>query len=123
MYYINYFGIQVGFVIGATTMMIILNLQTSVYWGQMSTCRVMNDWYEERFSGSYSCDDRAAYGAVSAFAVLLMLVQMGFVAGVVVWRNELIEEEEDNYAPPAAADRNRAELDQSKSGLLSSVVV
>ncbi len=68
-------------------MMAVINLETAVYWGQLSRCKPV-------FTNlpHYSCQDVAAYGAVAAFAVLILLCQTGFTVGLVRWRGEFIDE-------------------------------
>lgn len=72
---------------GSTAMMAVINFETAVYWGQLSSCKHL-------YGGApqYSCGDRAAYGAVSAFSVLLLLFQMGFTSSLFMWRADFIDE-------------------------------
>ena len=69
-------------------MMAVINFETSIYWGQLSQCKTINS----RSDSHYSCDDREAYGAVAAFAVLVMLCQLSFAYCVSIWREEFIDE-------------------------------
>ena len=55
-------------------MMALVNLETAIYWGQLSQCKHLDHTYPQ-----YSCDDKSAYGSVSAFASLLLISQ-GFAA-------------------------------------------
>lgn len=91
-------GEQIGFLIGSTAVMTCLNLNTAIYWGQLSRC--------ESHSGlsGYTCSNRTAYGFLSFFSVLLFLVQLGFTALLVMWRGDLINETglyDDISAAPA----------------------
>lgn len=79
--------IAVGFLIGSSVMMTLLNLMTSVYWGQLSKCQAVTASVAQ-----YSCSQPDAYGAVCAFAVMMFLVNLGFTASLIVWRGELISE-------------------------------
>lgn len=69
-------------------MMTILNLMTAIYWGQLSHCNVISDNISQ-----YSCYNRTAYGAVCFFSVVLFLLQLGFTAGTMSWRGELMNEQ------------------------------
>lgn len=79
---------QVGFLIGVSGMMSVLSLMTAVYWGQLSKCEVVKDDISQ-----YSCSQRAGYGAVSAFASLLFIIQCVFFGALIAWRGEIIEDE------------------------------
>lgn len=79
--------IAVGFLIGSSAMITILNFMTAIYWGNLSKCEVISDDL-----AGYSCDNSSAYGAVSAFAVLLFLIQSIITSGLIIFRNELINE-------------------------------
>lgn len=68
-------------------MMAAIDLQTAVYWGQLSRCTKTSEHIAH-----YSCGDREAYGAVCAFAVILFLFQSAFCAAVTYWRGEFIDE-------------------------------
>jgi hypothetical protein len=68
-------------------MMLLLNFMTAVYWGQLSHCETLDISVSQ-----YSCSNTVAYGAVSAFSVLLFLVQLPFTAMVVLYRGELISD-------------------------------
>ncbi len=66
--------------------MTFLNLTTGIFWGELSNCdRTLK-------AAQYSCENTVAYGAVSAFAVLLFLTQLAFTIGLVVFRGEFIDE-------------------------------
>ena len=67
-------------------MITILSFMTAVFWGQLSQCEALVGITQ------YTCTNKVAYGAVSAFAVILFLLQGGFTAIVVLWRGELINE-------------------------------
>lgn len=68
--------------------MSVLNFMTAIYWGQLSRCtgNILN-----------YCTNPAAYRAVSAFSVLIFLLQSAVCAAIVLWRNELISEEGGLY--------------------------
>ena len=68
-------------------MMAVINLEAAVYWGQLSGCKPLFVKVPQ-----YSCTDVAAYGAVAAFTVLLMLCQLGFSICLINWRDEFIDE-------------------------------
>jgi len=68
-------------------MMIMLNLMTAIYWGQLSGCKFIH----QQLAG-YTCSNHSAYGAVSAFAVFLFLTQLAFTAALSFWRAEFIVE-------------------------------
>jgi hypothetical protein len=79
---------QVGFLIGVSGMMSVLSLMTAVYWGQLSKCEVVKNDISQ-----YSCTQKVGYGAVSAFASLLFIVQSVFFGALIAWRGEIIEDD------------------------------
>ena len=84
---------QIGFLIGSTTMIALLNLMTAIYWGQLSGCKGINGTL-----AGYSCSNTSAYSAVSAFASLLFIVDLAFTASLVVWRDDFIEDSSTSSA-------------------------
>jgi hypothetical protein len=68
-------------------MMVLLDLMTAIYWGQLSKCKYYSEYYSH-----YSCSQPHAYGATCAFAVFLFLTISAFTAAVFYWRTELINE-------------------------------
>jgi len=85
--------IAIGFLIGSTTMIALLNLMTAIYWGQLSGCKGINGTL-----AGYSCSNTSAYSAVSAFASLLFIVDLAFTASLVVWRDDFIEDSSTSSA-------------------------
>jgi hypothetical protein len=79
--------IAIGFLLGSSAMMAVLNLMTGVFWGQLSGCKVSH-----ADLAGYTCTNTTAYGAVSAFAVLLFLAQVAFTAALFMWRADFISE-------------------------------
>lgn len=65
----------------------IINLETAVFWGQLSRCKP-----NAHHTDHYSCSDPVGYGAVSAFAVLLLLCQTFFSYWLTTSRVEFIDE-------------------------------
>lgn len=63
---------------------------SAIFWGSLSHCET----YKNTLSGSYSCSNRTAYGAFSAFAVLVFLCQVALVVAMYMWQHELIYEGE-----------------------------
>ncbi|KAG5182509.1 hypothetical protein JKP88DRAFT_150813, partial [Tribonema minus] len=75
-----------GFLVGASLVMTALTFETAVYWGQLAQC--------DTYSGDvalarYSCAHRGAMRGACAFAVLIWLVQLPFVALAVAQRHVL----------------------------------
>jgi hypothetical protein len=79
--------IAVGFLIGVTAMLVTLSLMTAIFWGQLRNCEAVSSSIDQ-----YSCTQKVAYGAVSAFAAMLFVVQSVFFGALVSWRGELIDE-------------------------------
>lgn len=79
--------LAIGFLIGVSCMMSILDFMTAIYWGQLSKCSKTSALISQ-----YSCSNPTAYGAVCFFAVFLFLVQLAFSVAVILWRSELIHE-------------------------------
>lgn len=77
--------IAIGFLIGSSVMVTLLNLMTAIYWGQLSKCQILTASVAQ-----YSCSQPDAYGAVCAFAVMMFLVNMTFTTFIIIWRGELI---------------------------------
>ena len=83
---------KIGFLLGASTGMFLLNLSTAIYWGQLSKCTT----FKQNFN-QYTCSQPDAYGAVCAFAVFLFLDQLVFTILLYLWRGTLIDEVPDDY--------------------------
>jgi len=60
---------------------------TAVFWGQLSHCTPIAETIAQ-----YSCTNTVAYGAVSAFSVILFLFQSAVVLTIIYYRAEFIEE-------------------------------
>ena len=78
----------VGFLIGCSCMETALSLMTAVYWGQLSKCEIT-----KLSISQYSCDNKVAYGAVSAFATLLFLIQTIFTGSLIGWNEDIIDDD------------------------------
>mmetsp|Transcript_29821 Transcript_29821/g.49863 ORF Transcript_29821/g.49863 Transcript_29821/m.49863 type:complete len:178 (+) Transcript_29821:63-596(+) len=105
--------IAIGFLIGSSAMMTLLNFMTAVFWGQLSGCKIIRN---ESIAG-YSCTNPDAYGAVCAFAVFLFLTQLGFTAALVLWRDEFIAESGD-YDEVSGSNGYSAPTQQQQSASL-----
>jgi hypothetical protein len=85
--------IAIGFLIGVGCMMSAMNFMSSIFWGQLSGCKVLL----EEVPG-YTCNGTSTYTAISVFSVFLFLSQIAFTGAVSMWRSEfIIEEEERSY--------------------------
>ena len=82
-------GLYIGFMIGVSTMMSLLNFMNSIFWGQLSGCQPAPSHIHIT---QYSCENPAAYGAVCTFSVFLFLSQVFFTVGATIWKDELISE-------------------------------
>ena len=82
-------GLYIGFMIGVSTMMSLLNFMNSIFWGQLSGCQPVPSHIHIT---QYSCENPAAYGAVCTFSVFLFLSQGFFTVGATIWKDELISE-------------------------------
>lgn len=80
--------IAIGFLMGVTLMMAMLDLTTAIYWGQLSHCSKISGVAIDQ----YSCQNRTTYGAVCAFASILFILKTFFLCGVVYWHQCLIDE-------------------------------
>jgi hypothetical protein len=69
-------------------MLLVLNLMTTIYWGQLSRCIPIVDNIAQ-----YSCTNRTAYGAVSAFSALLFIFQSIITAALIYFHGSLVEED------------------------------
>ncbi len=72
-------------------MMVCINLQTAVIWGQLSKCEKIGNWFPNVVR-HYSCNDKAAYQVVAAFASLLLVCQTVIAAILYRYRGEFIDE-------------------------------
>lgn len=52
-------------------MLSFINLETAVFWGQLSNCQREYDWVD-----GYSCYDSGAMVAMSVFAALLFILEV-----------------------------------------------
>ncbi len=94
-YVLTRFGtpLSIGFLIGVATCMCLTSLQTAVYWGQLSGCSA-------KHSGELSqctCNHVAAMRAVSAFASLSFIVELVLTAGLVSWKDELMDDDVSSH--------------------------
>mmetsp|Transcript_25546 Transcript_25546/g.43082 ORF Transcript_25546/g.43082 Transcript_25546/m.43082 type:complete len:224 (-) Transcript_25546:72-743(-) len=80
--------IAIGFLIGVTMMMAMLDLMTAIYWGNLSHCTKITDEVLEQ----YSCQNRTTYQAVCVFASILCILKTVFVVALVKWHQLLIDE-------------------------------
>ncbi len=87
--------LAVGFLIGVSFMISILNLMTAVYWGELSNCEILKDTIAQ-----YTCTTPAAYGAVSAFATLLLATQTFLTAAIAIWRSSLLDQQQPSMSHP-----------------------
>ncbi len=67
--------------------MTVLNFMTAIFWGQLSHCRPIIG-----VLAGYSCTNRSAYAAVSTFAVFLFLFQLAFSTALVLWKGEILND-------------------------------
>ena len=65
--------------------MSVLNFMTAIYWGQLSRCL-----------NTYVCNP-SAYKAVCTFSVFIFLVQAVVCAAIILWRNELIGDDSNQF--------------------------
>jgi hypothetical protein len=80
--------IAIGFLMGVTLMMAVLDLMTAVYWGQLSHCeKLPNEAIDQ-----YSCHNRTTYKAVSVFASILFIIKTLFLGAVAYWQQDLVDE-------------------------------
>jgi hypothetical protein len=70
-------------------MMTIISLMTAVFWGQLSNCDPVPEEIEQ-----YSCSQPTAYGVVSALAALLFVVQIIFLGALIVWKCEIVDDQD-----------------------------
>lgn len=77
----------VGNVIGASVMIILQTLMTTIYWGNLSVCEKT----DESISG-YSCDQKLTYRALCILAAFLFVFQIVFTLLFVRHQGELLKE-------------------------------
>jgi hypothetical protein len=88
--------IALGFLIGCASGLSLLNFVNGVYWGQLSHCTILvGAGAGSSGLSQYSCSNPTAYGAVSAFSVLLFVSQAAMAGFLVVWRAALINHGDD----------------------------
>lgn len=101
--------LQMGLLIGSSSMMVLLNLMTAVYWGQLSKCHILPHYAS---LAQYTCDNPILYTCISVFAALACLSQAVFLILVLIWRDHLIE-----YA--LGEERDRGGLSRASSETMS----
>ena len=71
--------------------------------GQLSHCDASPTYWVE--IAQYTCQNKVAYGFVSAFSVLLFLLQLCFTFALIAWRGEIINETAmyDDIASPSSS--------------------
>lgn len=75
-----------GICLGAGAVTALSNFMTAIYWGQLSECEKAEIAIEQ-----FVCENKPAYGAVSAFATLLFLLQSGTCALLWLWKDSLLQ--------------------------------
>ena len=81
--------IAIGFLIGVTLMMAVLDLMTAIYWGNLSHCSKIP---HDEVLDQYSCQNRSTYRAVCAFASILFILKIMFLGALLKWHQSLIDE-------------------------------
>ena len=85
--------IAIGYLLGVSSGMSLLNLSTAIYWGQLSKCTT----FKQNFA-QYTCLQPDAYTAICIFAVFLFLLQFIFTILAYLWRSILIDDlQTDTY--------------------------
>jgi hypothetical protein len=80
--------IAIGFLMGVTLIMAILDFMTAIYWGQLSNCSKIA--YEA--IDQYSCQNRTTYRAVCVIASIMFFLKVVFLCALVSWHQDLIDE-------------------------------
>lgn len=79
--------LAIGFLMGTSIMITLINFMAAIFWGQLSKCQWLNIPIAQ-----YSCSHPAAYTAVCVFAIFLFLVHGAFTVALFMWKGELINE-------------------------------
>uniref|UniRef100_A0A7S2V692 MARVEL domain-containing protein n=1 Tax=Fibrocapsa japonica TaxID=94617 RepID=A0A7S2V692_9STRA len=80
-------ALSVGFLIGFSALLIVLSLETAIYWGQLANCETVSESISQ-----YSCSNKSGYRAVCAFASLLFILQGAMTTALVAWKDEFISD-------------------------------
>jgi hypothetical protein len=96
---------------GAGAVIIVLSLETAIFWGQLSLCEKVDTAISR-----YSCGNRVSYRFMSMLAVIIFLMQIVLTALLayfkdIVLKDSLEYEDISNYnadpqddGPPPSAD-------------------
>ena len=79
--------LSIGILMGCSMMITILSLMTAIYWGQLSKCEMTNYSISQ-----YTCTNKLAYGAISALATLIFVIQIVFTGFLFSWGSEFIDQ-------------------------------
>ena len=78
--------ILLGYLAGVSFVMIFISLMTAIYWGELAKC----DKPRHNISMQhFMCNNKPAYRAICTFAVFMFLLQMAFVAMLMVYKDLL----------------------------------
>jgi ABC-type arginine/histidine transport system permease subunit len=78
--------LQIGFLMGVTCTLIIMSLNTAVYWGELSKCKKIEDGFH------LSCENTSGMKAVSAFASLSFILELGLAFFLITRKDEFVSE-------------------------------
>ena len=78
--------LQLGFVMGVTCTLVVLSLNTAVYWGELSKCKKIEDGFH------LSCENTSGMKAVSAFASISLLIELAIAFFLVTRKDEFVQE-------------------------------
>ena len=77
--------------------MALINLQTTIFWSNLSYCEQVNS-----FIPHYACSHTTTYSVISFLAFLLFLIQLGHIAVLVTYKNELMQANDEYMEIPQA---------------------
>ena len=86
----NVSSVAVGFLLGVSSLLTIVSLQTAIFWGQLANCgetiQVQGSTVNVLIGDSiphYTCDNKAGMRSVSAFASINFVLALFFTANMV----------------------------------------
>lgn len=111
---LTYYGIRkrinrtiFGAVLGASSVFLMISLQTSIFWGQYGNCEANHNFQIDRKGAiGVQCTNPSAMKSMCAFSVFLFLSYISQCGILLVYKDNILGDEplDEGYAPPSAAD-------------------
>jgi hypothetical protein len=100
-------SLSVGACLGSGVVISILSLSTSVYWGELSKCEVVNVDISK-----YTCDSKVAMRTLCAFSVILFLLQLTFTIYLMKYKTHVLAASQQYSELPGADESDHQDFSE-----------